>query len=720
MTLSPAIPLRAAARPPLRFAPRGPAFGPALVARPRLVRLLANARDVPLVLLAAPAGYGKTTTLLDWAQHDPRPFAWVALDAGHDDPATLLTSVARSSAAARERADAFVLVLDGLDALRSPEALDAVAGLVAHPPPRAQLVLACRGEPALALGRLRAHREVLEVTAGDLAMTHREAAALLERTGLALREAHVDALMQRTEGWPAGLYLAALALRDQGDDVDAAVARFAGDDRVVGDYVADSVLCDLTADQEAFLLRTSVLDRLGGPLCDAVLEERGCAAKLRDLERANVLLVALDRTGDWYRHHRLLGEALRAQLRRREPELVPELHRRAAGWHADRGEVDAAIRHAVAAGDVERAGDLLWAVAPGHLAAGRDAAVRGWLERLGADELARRPPLALVASHACLARGERDLAEHWAGEAARAVGEAPRAAAMRSGVDLARAAIARDGLERMRDEAASAGRFTGADSPWRSLELLLEGTARHLLGESDRARGLLAEGARRSVLAAPSINARCLAQLALLALDGDDRHDAAGLGVRARAQVERHGLGGQPSMSLVLSACALTRARVGQVDAATHDAAAAALLQRKLADCPEWHRAQVAIVLARALLALGDLCEAHALLDDDTLERAATDSPVLRAWLADALAQLACYSASVAAMPVSLTGAELRVLRLLPTHLSFREMGGRLYVSANTVKTQAQAVYRKLDASSRSEAVARARSLGLLEVMGEA
>src|SRR5215207_458080 len=273
----------------LPAAPRA-AFGRALVARARLVRRLMEVRDVSLSLLVAPAGYGKTTTLLEWAQHDERPFAWVALERADDEPEHLLASVASATDPLTGRDLEFVLVLDDVQLLTSEAAIDVLAGLVEHPPPGAHVVLASRCEPPLPLGRLRAHREVLELTPRDFIMTRGEAAALLELAGVALSAADVDALVQRTEGWPAGLYLAALSLRDQ-PDPQAAIARFGGDDRIVSDYVADALLSDLPAEQLAFLQRTSVLDRLSGPLCDAVLAQAGSARTLRDLARANTLVV---------------------------------------------------------------------------------------------------------------------------------------------------------------------------------------------------------------------------------------------------------------------------------------------------------------------------------------------------------------------------------------------------------------------------------------------
>ncbi|HEX5898129.1 MAG TPA: LuxR C-terminal-related transcriptional regulator [Solirubrobacteraceae bacterium] len=689
-----------------------------LVVRARLVRRLTEVHDVGLALLMAPAGYGKTTTLLEWAQHDERPFAWVALHRSDDDAEHLRASVARATDPLTGCGRDFVLVLDDVQVLRSRGAIDVLTALVEDPPAGAQLVLASRCEPPLPLGRLRAHREVLELTPRDFVMTRGEAAALLELAGAELTAADVDTLVRRTEGWPAGLYLAAVALRDQ-PDTAAAIARFGGDDRVVSDYVADSLLCDLTAEEVAFLQRTSVLDRLSGPLCDAVLRQSGSAESLRDLARANALVVPLDRTDEWYRYHGLLAQMLRAQLRRREPELEPELHRRASQWHADHGDVDAAIRHAAAAGDVRLAGDLLWANAFRYIPQGHNATVRRWLGHFTDEQVAGHAPLALVAANSHLADGDRDHAEHWTAAAARALDGVParrRPPAVEAGIAAMRAAIARDGVQRMRDDAARAYALDADASPTRSMDRLLEGTACHLLGERERAYALLEEGSRRGVVGAPSVNALCLAQLALLALDGDDWALATELAARARSQIERFRLAAYPTMSLVLAVAALTQAQRGRVQPATDDGAEATRLLDAMDDFVPWYVAEVRIVLARVALRLSDVVGARALIERAALAVQATpDAPVLGAWLEDATAQVDEYATSAIVAPATLTTAELRILALLPTHLSFREIGSRLYVSPNTVKTQAQAVYRKLDASSRSEAVARANALGLLD-----
>jgi LuxR family maltose regulon positive regulatory protein len=699
-----------------------PATAAGLVTRARLVRRLMEARDLPLVVLTAPAGYGKTTTLLEWAQHDPRPFAWLDLEPAHDDPDLLRGALAVATAALYRRAGASVVVVDDAHVLRSSAAVEVFTSFVEHPPCDAQVVVASRGELRLPVGRLRAHREVLELAARDFVMTRREARELLALVGVALDAAQVHALVTRTEGWPAALYLAALSLREQ-PDPGSAVASFRGDDRLVRDYVADAVLADLDDDDVEFLLRTSVLDRLSGPLCDAVLGMERTGARLRRLARANVLLVALDRTDDWYRYHAMLAQTLRAELRHREPELERELHRRASEWHAEHGDVESAIHHAAAAEDAELAGDLLWANVLRYVAEGRTSPVRRWLGRFTHEQTARTPQLGLVAAIVNLAGGERDLAEHWTEQAILAMSASPsrEPPSLEAGVAVMHAAVARDGIERMREDAARAHRLEPDDSPWRSLACQLEGTASHLLGHREPARALLREGARRGLIAAPGVNALCLAQLALLAREAGDRQAAVELAGRARAQVERFHLADQPTTSLVLAVCALANAERRQPDAARRDAVAAARLLERSVDVAPWYQAEVSLVLGQAMVVLGDVAGARTLLDDAGCAlRGAADATVLATWLDEAREEVEAHLSRTGPWSASLTTAELRILRLLPTHLSFREMGSRLDISPNTVKSQAQAVYRKLDASSRSEAVTRAQELGLLRTAAAA
>jgi ATP/maltotriose-dependent transcriptional regulator MalT len=256
-----------------------PARPAGLVARPRLVRRLVEAHDIPLALLVAPAGYGKTTLLAEWADNDPRSFAWMRAGAG--TPASALAGLLD----VEHMSHPGVLVLDDAHAIGDEDALAVLQHAAETLPAGSQLVVSARGEPGLAVGRLRAHRKLVELRTADLAMDTAEAAALLERVELRLSDHDVDRLVRRTEGWPAGLYLAALSVRAE-PDARAAVESFAGDDRLIADYLRDELLAPLDAAQTAFLVRTSVLDTLSAPACDAVLDSGDSAAALADVARS--------------------------------------------------------------------------------------------------------------------------------------------------------------------------------------------------------------------------------------------------------------------------------------------------------------------------------------------------------------------------------------------------------------------------------------------------
>ena len=685
-----------------------------LVPRPALVERLLDAAAVPLVLMVAPAGYGKTTLLADWARADERPFAWTALSEADNEPALFEKHVSRALEQVDQRSP-YVLVLDDVHVLRAGDALRERASRV---PAGSQLVLASRSEPPFPVARLRAHRALVEMRARDLAMTAPEAAALLALAGLDLAEREVETLVAKTEGWPAGLYLGAVSLREQADR-HAAVDRFTGEDVIVAEYLHDEILARLPRSAVGFLRHTSVLDELSGPACDAILERTGSDRTLGGLARANAMLVPLDRSGGAYRCHKLLAQMLRAELRRLEPGLERELHERACDWYLTQGDADSAIDHAVAAGDVARAGELVWASVPGHVSRGRAAAVQHRLRRFTVDQIESEPTLALAAAHSHLAKGELGPAERWAAAAENAVvarADAQDRDGLEAGVALLRAASAREGLDQMLAEAGHAYDAEAEDSPWRAQCCLLSGVAQHLSGDREAARRSLDEGVRRAAVAAPHVQALCLAQLALLAAEDDNWELAAGYAGRGRTQVEHYGLAAYPASALVFAASAMIRARRGRVEAAQDDMRHARRLMRTLEDFIPWHVAETRIALARASLRLGDLARARRLLADATVSaRRVPDATVLREWIDEVEEQAAAVSTSAVLGPATLTTAELRVLGFLPTHLSFREIAARLSVSANTVKTQAHAVYRKLDASSRSEAVAHATEVGLLD-----
>jgi LuxR family maltose regulon positive regulatory protein len=692
-------------RPPLR----------ASVRRTRLLAPLSAPDAPPFAVLVAPAGYGKTTLLCDWSTRDPRPFAWVALDRSHDDPEVLLKAVARAvdDASASDPDARVVLVLDDVQVLQSAAARETVAGLGMHPPAELTVVLASRSETPLPVARLRAQGLVIELNATDLTMTRTEAAALLKAAGLPYDRDDLDVLVRRTEGWPVGLALAALSLADQ-QVPGPAVARFGGSDRIVAEYLRDEVLADLSDDVRRFVMRTSVLDVLTAALCDEMLERSDSAAVLGRLQRTNFPLVALDRTGERYRHHHLLTDMMGAELHRSEPELEAELHRRASAWHARAGDRERALRHALAADEVDRATDLVWTGLTSSIEHGSSVPVEHWLSRFTDAQVAARPRLALAAAGMQLAHGRGDLAEHWVRAAASAAPACDDAAA--GGVAALRAALGRDGLAAMGADAARAAALLAPDSPCQSLCRLIGGVAEHLRGDRRSARRRLEEGARRAVVAAPQIHALCLSQLALAALEDHDAEGAAQLIARARAQVVRHRLGRYPTSALVLAVSALVRAQRGRVEDAAGDAREASELLGRLTDVAPWYEIEVQIVLARTALRLSDANEARARIAAARCRGARLpEAVVLHEWLRTAEADLADYTRSSSHPRASLTTAELRILQFLPTHLSFREIGERAFVSANTVKTQANAVYRKLDVRSRSEAVTCARELGLLD-----
>src|SRR3954447_4590511 len=331
-----------------------------LVVRPRLVRRLLAARGAPLVALVAPAGFGKTSLLWEWAAVDGRPFAWVPPECLDGEPDALLLGITGAiRAVAPIDGDPVVIVLDDAHRIQSRASLAALNGLIGQLGEGAQIALAARAEPALPLGGLRARRMLVELRTAALAMRHSEAEAVMAARGTELDPAVLDLLVHRTEGWPAALYLAALAMEEE-PLAGRGLAEFTGGDRFVADYIADELLAPLSRDLVAFLARTSVLDRLSGALCDHVLERSDSARLLKKLSRMNVMLVPLDRSDDEYRYHRLFAEALRVELARREPELAAVLRTRASAWYEHHGDSERAIEHAIAGGDVARAGDLLW------------------------------------------------------------------------------------------------------------------------------------------------------------------------------------------------------------------------------------------------------------------------------------------------------------------------------------------------------------------------
>ena len=411
---------------------------PGQVARSRLMARLDEALARGLVLVCAPAGYGKTVLLADWTRRGEFPAAWLSLDAGDNDPARFwhhaVAALDRARPGTGERvgpllgppaptsfqglvtalindlaADQALLVLDDYHLISAQQVHESLAFLLEHRPAGLCVVLASRSDPPLPLPRLRARGQLAEVRVADLRFTPAEAGELLQHAASALPDASVAALAARTEGWAAGLQLAALSLRGQ-HDAAAFVAAFTGSHRYVLDYLAEEVLERQDEQLRTFLLETSVLDRLSGPLCNAVTGREGSQALLEQAERAGLFLIPLDEVRGWWRYHHLFADLLRGRLQQEQPGRLAQLHRNAAAWCQERGLADDAIGHAAAAGEmlwaariIEQYFDLV------HRIRGEAATIDRWMSVLPAEVVRSRPRVLLAQAHMAADSGHPEV-----------------------------------------------------------------------------------------------------------------------------------------------------------------------------------------------------------------------------------------------------------------------------------------------------------------------
>ena len=419
-----------------------PRLRPGFVPRPRLLERLAEGMGRDLVLLCTPAGFGKTSLMADWARRGQRPVAWLSLDAGDNDPvrfwrhvgaaldgarpgvagrvAALLQDVQPASLGAvvttlanelAGLAGEVVLVLDDYHLIEAPPVHASLGLLLDHLPGSLRLMLATRADPPLALARLRARGQLAELRERDLRFTPQEASALLrEVAGPEVHDAVVAALEGRTEGWAAGLQLAALSLRDHPDPAGF-VATFSGSHRHVLDYLAEEVLDRQPEPLRGFLLQTSVLERLSGPLCDAVTGRTGSQQLLEQAEQANLFLIPLDEVRGWWRYHHLFADLLQARLMQEQPGEISGLHRAAAAWCEGHGLADDAIRHALAANDFMWAARLIEQHFDALLRGAEEATVERWLAALPAELVRSRPRLRFAQAVWALMGGRTEEAE---------------------------------------------------------------------------------------------------------------------------------------------------------------------------------------------------------------------------------------------------------------------------------------------------------------------
>lgn len=703
-----------------------------LVQRTALLNLLHGCSE-PVIAIVAPPGYGKTTLLNQLSASLDR-VARVACERAHNDPAALwrdivsaldllesspsdvdallaagagVDVVPRLVASLSEGRRPVTVILDHFEIVTRAEAVTSVAELAVRFPPGWRLVLASRDALPLPVPRLRVERAVLEIGVDELAMDVDEASTLLRRSGAHLPAADTDRLVRRTEGWPAGLYLAALAVQD---GREAGALAFGGDDRLVDDYIRSELLARMSAEQTSFLLQTAILERLTGPLCDAVVGGTGSGRMLEELSRRNLLVVPLNRTGTWYRYHNLLRDMLLADLQRGDPDLLRLLHARASSWFDQHGMPEVAIAHARAAGDTERVAQLVLGAMQPVWASGRAETVLTWLEQLERD-----PPMpihAAVAAHGSLMSalvGRAAEAEHLAALAQSLPGDGllPDGSTVDSAVAYLRAILGRGGPSQMRADAAQAMAGLSQTSPYRATMVQTVAMSWLLEGDLERADAGLAEAyALSTAIPAPPLTALVLAERAILAADGGHLELAARRVRDALAIVEAGGLDTYWTSAIVFAVGARVAAQRGKRKAARGLLERAASLRPLLNPVLPVVSVQTLVEMSRGYLAISDFAGARAAIDQARSIQARHPHLGTLNAAVDRLDVMIERPAAPALVGLSsLTAAELRLLPLLPTHLSFPEIAAQLYVSRHTVKTQVGSIYRKLGVSSRGDAV---------------
>ena len=719
-----------------------------LVDRPRVRRALGGG-DAALTLVAAPAGYGKTTAVRDWCATLDAAVAWIALDAGDNDPVLLWRYVATAvdrvrpglardalrrlgvaggpldvavdellnAAAALERE--LVIVLDDLQTVTGQECLASIDHALAHLPANTRVVLVTRVDPALRLAELRAAGALAEVRQADLAFTSAEAHELLVKAGrLGLAAEEVDVVVERTEGWAAALVLAWLWLRTV-DDLPRAVRAFGGDHRFVADYLSREVLATLDEDRRAFLRGAAVLGTFTAEFCDGVLDRTDSVARLAELEQSNLFISRLER-GGWFRVHALFAEYARAQLDALEPGASARIHRRAAEWLASHGMSVHAVAHAAAAGDLELVAQLL---VEHHLRLIRGGASRTllrWVRTLPDQRIAEHPEVAVGAATAMLLIGGRSIERRRMLQLAEAAdtGRSARAAYVETAARLVRAVMIDGGVR----QAVLDGRRAVALAEAGADEIVtgaLTALARALffageLGEAQAVAVRALEGPASERPVPSLVVAR--STLALIATERGRLVAARGHAEKAKAAVGRIGtsrswLGANASAALG----SVLAAEGSLAEAERHLVTAERFFADEVATL---HHTWLLVLLARVRLRRGRLDAAAETLRSAqrALDELVDSGPT--AALADAVQrelETARGRASNREMLEPPSEAELAVLRLMAGDLSAREIGERLFLSANTIRSHRRALYRKLRVHSRADAIARAAELGLLE-----
>lgn len=719
---------------------RPPAPPTRLVPRPRLADALDEgiANAVPLLLVSAPAGSGKSTMLAAWAARCDRPVAWLQIEEGDSDPASFWSSLV--AAIGRCRPDiasmvgplvagsqgddrvvvtalvnavagsdvSLIVVIDDYYLIDNPNVQRGMERLIELCPVQLTVVVSTRLDPPFRLGRMRVRNRITEVRADHLRFDTDEATALLGGAGDSLSSGRLDDLCSRTEGWAAGLVLAGLSL-ERAPDPDGFVDAFRGDDQLVVSYLSDELLDAMSAGDRQRLLETAVLDHLTGPLIDAVTGSSDGASWLADIANRNQLIVRLDTTGEWFRYHHLLRDLLLLQARRTIPTRLPELHRRAADWFASGGDQHQAVLHRFAGGDIAGAIRLMYFVGPDLLGRGQIRKLRGYLEQAG-DAAATDAACALGWGWCEYLSNRYDSAKRWldvALDVAPPMFDPVTAAPLQINVALGSGDIT-TALE-------TARRATAGGSLWhRPAELATAvGAAYAWAGLHDEAADALAMAVARSK-DEQRLTAHVLALIhrAINEVENGDTTAAHAAAVDAVATAEAFGLAGYHG---VAPAFAIRGRTATDPDLARADVVLALELARR--STTDLGLAYVLTTCADVLLQQGDASGGALVVEARTRIERCVDPGIAGRYLSrvESRHHLASPVVETArSSRVQLTDRELAVLRYLPTKLTQRDIAAALYVSLNTVKTHSNAIFRKLGVSDRKSAVQAARDRHLI------
>jgi LuxR family maltose regulon positive regulatory protein len=605
----------------------------------------------------------------------------------------------------------FVLVIDDAGALRGAAWESLVGSLASSLPVGAQVAMATRDVVPATLWRLRSRDQVVVMGPDVLAMDRSEAAQLMDALGVTLTDEQVDHVVRETGGWPVAVYLAGASARalPRSGTPPVTVSGING----LREYLREEIRGKLPRDDAQFLARVSVLSMLDERACDEIAGTTGSLGRLRRLAAVNHLLVAQDSRSERFRMHPLLGDFLAEELREEDPSAWSAAHVAASGVGERRGDLNGAVHHAKLARDDERLAELVWSHTGELLGSGQWAVLRRWLDGIEDDRLRGRCGLALSAAWVASHAGDMVRMSRFALAASEVARHENRDFLLDA--DLLAATIGADGLGQIERATRAFIEEKPFDDPWQTLAHFLLGVALFMRDEYEESAAVIGEGYRLAVaLEVPVMMAHCLTGLADVALAlGDDERALARIR-ESRELVGRYGID-----TIALAAPIFTTSAVGYVlerrfADARREAARALRFTALMRSVAPWHAVQGRLALARVNLTLGDPQRAKVLLEEaDDARGPATTSPRLDRLYEETRERLAEVSTGLDGTS-ALTTAEVRVLQYLPTHLSFPQIADELFVSRHTVKTQALSAYRKLGVHTRTEAIERARTAGLL------